>query len=94
MTSRGLEVVNKDLIIYLPNLSRGLSGRSYLAYLVEVRGPEIHKQVFVEAQKGEILDRVSLTIRFWIAKSITSRFRQVHCCGKKATRFLIVALGP
>ncbi|MBV7335778.1 M4 family metallopeptidase [Chloroflexi bacterium TSY] len=61
VTPRGFQVANKELIIYLPNLGRGLVSRSYLAYLIEVGVPEIHEQVFVGAQKGKILDRVSLT---------------------------------
>ena len=55
-----LKVVKTELAIYPLGLLEGRLVQSRLAYSVEVSGPETREQVWVDATRGSILNKISL----------------------------------
>ncbi len=55
-----LSVARTELAVYHMGLLEGYKGRSVLAYGVEVVGPEAREQVWVNAQTGNVINRIPL----------------------------------
>jgi Zn-dependent metalloprotease len=55
-----LKVQKTELAIYPLGLLEGFPVRSALAYAVEVKGAEMHEQVWIDAQTGALLNRIPL----------------------------------
>ena len=61
INDRSLQVQKVELMIYRKGLLEGRPGESALAYAVVISAePDVREQVFVDAQTGEILNRISL----------------------------------
>lgn len=52
-----LSVAKSELIIYRTGLVQGIDGENRLAYAIEVTGPNIREFLFIDAQKGTVLDQ-------------------------------------